>query len=183
MRCLPKRRLPVLLSLAWTAPGACLVLALSSVGCGGSDGSDGSGPKPGGTLSGPYQLQLKRSPSCNPVAGATTTYSFRMVMAAAGTTPYPGLQVTLDDPTPGRLEGELKYTGYVLEGGFGTADNVASDEGPLVFVRAIGTGSVTQDASGRGEVLSGSLRGLVQVGGSEGDPCNAKDHSFTLRPR
>jgi len=179
---LAKRRRPALLSLAWSARGACVVLALANAGCGGSDGSGDSGPKPGGTLAGNYELQLKRSPSCNPVGG-TTTYSFPMVMAAAGTTPYPGIQVTLDNATPGLLEGELKYTNFVLEGGFGSADNVASGEGPLVFVRAIGTGSVTQDTNGRGEVLSGSLRGLLQIGGDEGDPCSATDHSFTLRPR
>jgi len=175
---LPKRRRPAPLSRACSAHGAWVVLALACAACG---DSGGSGPKPGGTLSGKYQLQLKRSPSCNPVGG-TTSYSFPMVMAAAGTTPYPGVQVTLDNPDPGLLELELKYTNYTLEGGFGAADNVASDEGPLVFVRAIGTGSVTQDATGRGEVLSGTLRGLVAAG-EAGDSCSAKDHSFTLRPR
>ncbi|HXY38319.1 MAG TPA: hypothetical protein VEQ10_01535 [Vicinamibacteria bacterium] len=155
-----------------------MALALACAACGGSDDSSSSAP----TLSGNYELRLTRSPSCNPVGG-TTTYSFPMVMTAAGTTPYPGMQVTLDNATPGLLELELKYTNFVLEGGFGAADNIASDEGPLVFVRAIGTGSVTKDSSGRGEVLSGSLRGLVQVGGDQGDPCNARDHSFTLRPR
>ncbi len=182
MRCLPMTRRPVPLSLACSARGAGVALALACAACGGSDGSGNPGPKPGGTLSGRYELQLKRSPSCNAVAG-TATYSFPMVMAAAGTTPHPGMQVTLDNATPGLLELELKYTDFVLEGGFGAADNVASDEGPLVFVRAIGTGSVTQDASGRGEVLSGTLRGLLQVGGDQGDPCSARDHSFTLRPR
>ncbi len=152
-------------------------LVLACIACGGSDVPPG--PQPGGTLSGKYQLQVKLSASCTP-AGATAT--FPMVMAAAGSTPYPGVQVTLDGAQPGLFEGELKYTNYVLEGGFGTADTVASNEGPLVWIRAIGTGQVTQTTGGKGEVVSGSLRGQVQIG--EGaNLCTAKDHSFTLRPR
>jgi len=90
--------------------------------------------------------------------------------------------LTLDGADPGLLELELKYTDFTLEGGFGTTgDGVVSNEARQFWVNAIGTGQVTQASDGRGEVLSGSLRGYLEVEGT--DPCTATNHSFTLRTR
>lgn len=158
-----------------------VALALAAGGCGGSNGTDGGGPKPGGTLRGDYQLELKLSSRCT--ATGLSSVTLPMVVATAGSSPHPGVQATLAGAQPGLLELELKYTDYLLEGGFGTADLVPSDQGPKVWLRAIGTGPVTQAAAGRGEVVSGSLRGDLEIGGDGYSPCTATDHSFSLRPR
>ncbi len=181
MHCLLRTRKPAAPSLAACARRSWVVLALACVACGGSD-STVTVPKLGGTLNGKYQLELKLSSTC-PGAGATAT--FPMVMAPAGTTPYPGVQVVLDGGEPGLLELELKYTNYTLEGGFGTdpGQGVASDQATHVWVNAVGTGQVTQTTEGKGEVTSGSLRGSLEIGGDGQSPCAATDHAFTLRPR
>ncbi len=105
-----------------------------------------------------------------------------MVAAAAGTYPHPGVQVLLDGRDPGLLELELKNTDFTLEGGFGTTgDGVPASGGTQVWVNAVGTGRLTQTSDGRGEIVSGSLRGYLEIEGMNG--CTSANHSFTLRPR
>jgi hypothetical protein len=105
-----------------------------------------------------------------------------MLAAQAGTSPYPGVQLLLDGAEPASLELELKYAEPTLEGGFATtSDGAAPSQGPRVWINAIGTGYVTQVSDGRGEVVSGSLQGYLEIEGM--DACTATNHSFRLRPQ
>ena len=164
--------------------GAGLVLAgaFGVSGCGGASPTapaGPAGPKPGGSITGLYLLELQPAPTCTPSMPAV---SFPMRAAQAGASPYPGVQILLDGIEPASLEVELKYAQTTLEGGFGTtAEGIASNQGPRVWVNAIGTGQVTQVSDGRGEVASGSLRGYLEIEGM--DACTATDHSFRLRPQ
>jgi len=164
---------------AWTV--APLVVAGALVlgeGCGSSTPVGPGGAVPGGTIAGRYLLEITPAASC---AAAPPAVSLPMLASAAGVSPHPGVQILLDGGDPALLELELKYTDFVLEGGFGTTgDGVASNQGTRVWVNAIGTGPVTQTSGGRGEVVSGSLRGYLEVEGM--NACTAANHSFTLRP-
>jgi hypothetical protein len=159
------------------------VLALG--GCGDSNPDGHNGPLPGGTVSGPYSLQLAPGPSCTI---PRETLTFPMQAAQAGTLPHPGVQI-VSDGDPSSLELELMYTNFTLRGGFGTTGlGVLSSEGRRLWIRVIGTGAVTQTSDGHGEVTAGTMMGYMAVGGPNDDEdmaavCNARDHTFTLRPR
>jgi hypothetical protein len=113
-----------------------------------------------------------------------------MVAAAGGTSPYPGVEILLDGAAvASALEIEFKYTDFTLRGGLGTTgDGVLMNEGQRLWVHAIGTGAVTQESAGIGEVTAGTLIGYVAIGAptdAESDAviCNATDHTFTLKIR
>ena len=161
------------------------------VGCGGADGPHGpSSPSPppspqaGGAVVGPYLLSIQPAAAC----AMGGPLSFPMVAAAAGVTPYPGVQVLVVGEGE-TLELELLSGGSALTGGFGTTENGAlANEGVRLWIRAIGAGPVTRAADGRGEVVSGRLAGYVafgHAGGEEGSlgACDSVEHSFTLRVR
>lgn len=163
----------------WTVSPLVVAGALVLGGCGGGSTPVGpGGADPGGSIAGRYLLEIKPAASC---AAAPPTVSLSMLASAAGVSPHPGVEILLDGADPARLELELKYSDFVLEGGFGTTgDGVASNQGPQVWVNAIGTGLVTRTSDGRGEIVSGSLRGYLEVEGM--NACTATNHSFTLRP-
>ncbi len=114
--------------------------------------------------------------------------TFPMIAAAAGTSPHPGIQVVLDG-NPGELEWELISENFALRGGLGTTgDGVLSNEDTRMWMHAIGAGSVTRAADGRGEVVTGTLMGYIALGRSFEDEgargtCSALDHTFSLRAR
>jgi len=114
--------------------------------------------------------------------------TFPMIAAAAGTSPHPGIQVVLDG-NPGELEWELLYENFTMRGGLGTTgDGVLSNEDTRMWMHAIGAGSVTRAADGRGEVVTGTLMGYIALGRSFEDEgargtCSALDHAFSLRTR
>ncbi len=182
--------------------------ALAASGCGSStpSGPTEPSPKPGGSFTGRYVLELRPAASCmatglgggaalarrapaheieNRVRSAValaTSVTVPLTAAPGGSSPHPGVQLVLEGADPGLIELELKYTDFTLDGGFGTTgDGVASDQGPQLWVNAIGTASVNPASDGRGEVLSGSLRGYLEIEGM--NACTATNHSFTLRPR
>ena len=87
------------------------------------------------------------------------------------------------------LEVEFKYTDFTLRGGLGTTgEGVLTNQGLRIWIRAIGTGAVTQTTNGRGQVSAGTLIGHLALGGAS-DPegalgdCTAIDHTFTLKVR
>jgi hypothetical protein len=165
-RCTLRRVLPI--------AGGLLLAA-----CGDPDTTTPPGTKLGGTLSGRYLLELKLGPSCGATAVSAT---FPVLVATGGSSPHPGIQVTVDGSDPGLLELELKYTDYVLEGGFGTTDDGAvSQQATSAWVNGIGSGQVTRTADGHGQVTAGTLRGYLEVEGA--NPCIGRDHVFTLKPR
>jgi hypothetical protein len=166
---------------------AAIVLVMA---CGGADPPNGpSSPSPPpspqtvGPVAGNYLLEVRPAAAC--AMGGPLT--FPMVAAAAGVTPYPGIQVTLAGAET--LELELYSTPSTLTGGFGTTERgVLGNEAVRLWIRAIGTGPVTRAADGRGEMVSGRLAGYVafgHAGGTEGSlgACDSLDHAFTLRAR
>jgi hypothetical protein len=136
-------------------------------------------------VAGAYTLQIIPSASC-PMA--RTPLTFPMTAAATAPTTHPGVQVLLE-PNGFRMELEAIEESFTIRGGLGTYDGgVTSDQGMVVWVRAIAAGSVQRSASGNGEVVTGTLAGylaLAEVGQFEGSlgTCNATDHAFALRTR
>lgn len=160
------------------------------VACGGADPPNGpSSPSPppspqtAGPVAGAYLLEIRPAAHC--AMGGPLT--FPMAAAAAGVTPYPGVQVVLAGAET--LELELYSTPSTLTGGFGTTEAGAlGNETVRLWIRAIGTGPVTRAADGRGEMASGRLAGYVAFGHASGDEgslgaCDSVEHSFTLRAR
>jgi hypothetical protein len=113
--------------------------------------------------------------------------SFPMNAAAAGASPYPGVQVVLAGSET--LELELLSSAGTVTGGLGaTEEGVLANEAVRMWIHAIGTGPVTRAADGRGQVASGRLAGYVAFGHANGEEgslgsCTAVDHSFVLRVR
>jgi hypothetical protein len=169
---------------------AALAAIILIVGCGGADAPHGpSSPSPppspqaGGTVAGPYVLEIRPAAGC----GMGGPLSFPMTAAATGVAPYPGVQVLLAGSDT--LELELLSAATTVTGGFGTTERGAlANESIRLWIRTIGTGPVTRAADGRGEVVSGRLAGYVafgHAGGEEGSlgSCDSVEHSFTLRVR
>ena len=165
--------------MATAARAGLLLIALAAACCGGSSGpTEPSGPKPGGTISGAYTLQLTPAASCN---GRAVTFAVQVTQS--GSAPHPGSQLLLAGSDPALLELELKYTDDTLEGGIGTTgDGVPSSEGPSVWVNAIASGKTTQTSDGRGEVVSGTLRGYLEIDGVMA-ACSSTGHGFTLKAK
>ena len=158
--------------------------------CGGSDGptdpvspSPPPSPQTGGTVVGPYTLEVLPAASC----GMGGPLSFPMVSALAGAAP-PGIQVLVVGEGQ-TFELELLAAGSALNGGFGTTENgVLSNESVRLWIHAIGSGAVTRAADGRGQVPSGRLAGYIafgHAGGQEGSlgSCDSIEHSFVLKVR
>ena len=170
---------------------AALATIVLIVGCGGADAPhDPSSPSPspsspqaGGTVAGPYLLEIRPAAAC----AMGGPLSFPMVATAAGVTPYPGVQVILAGSDT--LELELLSAASTLTGGFGTTETGAlANESIRLWIHAIGSGSVTRAADGRGQVVSGRLAGYIafgHAGGEEGSlgSCDSVEHSYTLRVR
>lgn len=169
---------------------AALAATALIVGCGGADAPNGpSSPSPppspqtAGPVAGAYLLEIRPAAAC----AMGGPLSFPMVAAAAGTTPYPGVQVLLVGAET--LELELFSAASALTGGFGTSeDGALANESIRLWIRAIGAGPVTRAADGRGEIASGRLAGYVAFGHASGEEgslgaCDSVEHSFTLRVR
>jgi hypothetical protein len=75
---------------------------------------------------------------------------------------------------------ELQSRPPQLRGGLGTVNGGAlSLEGVYVEIHAIGLGTVTGDARGRGQVSKGMLMGELAFGRGE---CSSPSHRWSLRP-
>ncbi len=107
---------------------------------------------------------------------------FDIVVTQTGDYPHPGAQMLNLGTDSGELELELQYVNSTLAGGFGTRLDVGvlSKQGWQVWVNAIGEGRTTRTGDGRGEVLTGILRGYLEIEDIMSG-CLAADHSFTLR--
>ena len=159
----------------------CVALAGALAGCGGGGSptpSEPSGPKAGGTMSGRYTLQLTPAASCGGRA-----VSFSVEVTRTSSSPHPGAELLLSGVSPSPLELELKYTDDTLEGGVGIYDDgFSSAEGLPTWVNAIASGKTTQTSDGRGEVVSGTLRGYLEIEGVM-NACTASNHTFSLRAK
>ncbi|HXK10377.1 MAG TPA: hypothetical protein VMT70_12080 [Vicinamibacteria bacterium] len=160
-------------------PALALLLGLLVVSCGSSNPDEPSTGQPGGTVTGLYTLQLVPAATCP--GGRPVT--FPVQVTETGTTPHPGVQLLMVSSDPALLELELKYTDDTLEGGVGTTgDGQPSAEGPQTWVNSIASGKTTQTSDGRGEVVSGVLRGYLEIEGVI-TACWSANHSFTLRAK
>ncbi|HUG53074.1 MAG TPA: hypothetical protein VMR21_05715 [Vicinamibacteria bacterium] len=137
-------------------------------------------------MAGLYQMQITPGPSCTSMP--RSPLSFPMAAAAAGSSPYPGVQVLLD-PNGWRLEMELLAGSFTLRGGVGTTEEgVLADENFRVWVRAVSAGGIQRAADGRGEIGAGTLAGYLALANADGfegslGTCVATDHAFRLRTR
>jgi hypothetical protein len=162
------------------------LVAATMLSCG-SPGTPTPSPdptaQPGGPVVGRYVAQVTPGAGC---ALSRSPLSFPMQAAAAGTAPYPGVQVLLEGDGS-RLELELLSSANTVRGGLGTTEEgVLANEGLRVWVRGIASGSVFQGIGGRGQVPTGTLSGMIALAnanGTEGQlgTCTATDHAFTLR--
>lgn len=175
---------------------AALLAGVLIAGCGGKDApNDPSSPRPsaspssqaGGAIAGPYVLEIRPAASC----GMRGPMTFPMVATAAspgGAGPYPGVQALVVGEGE-TLELEVLSAASAIAGGFGTTERGAlASEAVRVWMHALGTGSVTRAADGRGQVAAGRLAGYVAYGhasGPEGSlgACDSADHAFSLRVR
>jgi hypothetical protein len=168
-------------------PAGILVLgvALFGASCGDSP-TEPSGPVPGGTVSGRYQIQITPSASC-PFKGPFTFPMTAAQYAAVGG--RQAVQIVLDGGTPSSLEGELLYVNNTMRGGLGANQfGAVSNEARRLWIRIIATGAVTHTGTGPGEVTAGTAMGYMAIGADQDDEggqglCNAFDHTFTLRVR
>jgi hypothetical protein len=106
--------------------------------------------------------------------------SINVAVTQSGTTPRPGVQLLLGG-ADATLELELENANGSLEGGIGTTGaGVPAVEGPQVWISAIGNGRTTRAADGRGEVLSGTLRGYLEIDNVT-TACYSPSHTWALR--
>jgi hypothetical protein len=168
------------------------VALLAAVGCGGADAPGGpsspspppsASPQAGGALTGAYVLEVRPAAAC----GMGGPLSFPMTAAAAGTSPYPGVQVLFAGSET--LELEFLSSTTEVTGGFGTTeDGALANETVRLWIHAIGTGAVTRATDGRGQITAGRLAGYIAFGHANGDEgslgsCDSSGHSFILRVR
>lgn len=167
-------------------PGGALALLLAA--CGGSSNPVGPEPVPTpaagppGPVTGSYTLTIQ---SACPLPGLPVQFA---VEATAAGSDRQEVRVTLPG-NDARLSLQLLYVASdVVRGAIATQAPVAASRGLYVFFRAIGTGTLTRAADGRGEVTDGVMFGDVSVGVEPGDldslgTCTADDHHWSLRAR
>jgi hypothetical protein len=133
-------------------------------------------------LGGAYELVVQPAAFCRfpaasysvAVVAATTMSGSRAELRAT----LPGgdstLTLSMLYPSPGTLRGSIS-----------TRRPVAFAGGPVLFLRTIGSGTVSLGAGGRAEVVDGSMIGDVGVtqGGSAFGTCTSGDHRWSLRAR
>ena len=169
---------------------AALLLVAALAGCGG--GSTGPTPVPTPTptptpapISGAYQLTIDQSKDCN-LPGLPA--HFDVDARSGGTTSQPELIANLPGGNT-NLELDLLYeTPLTVHGGLGTTSPQAIGDGHYTFIRAVLTGTLTRDPSGRSQVTGGLLVGDISIGQAQDDPrslgtCTSKSSSWELTPR
>ena len=165
--------------------------ALAVAGCGGSEApgrpdpipstSPSPGGGPGGALAGNYILQVTPAPGCV----MRNVASFPMAASAGGTNPHPGVQVILRGSDV--LQIEFLSAVDSVTGGLGTTEQGAlANESVRVWMRTIGTGTVTRASDGRGQIAAGVMAGYLAYGSANGGEgtlgsCDSLAHTFTLR--
>lgn len=182
-------RIPVVHSpsLGVRCPGLGLLLVLALAGCG-ADSGTGPGPiaTPSppftGPVTGDYDLVIAPAAACGFPAGPYTVF---VQAQQVGTTARPELRATL----PGGnslLVMEMLFTSPgVLRGSISTQQPIAIGNGFTLFLRNVGTGTVSAASAGRGEVRDATMNGNVQIARNNVDlgTCTSPNHRWSLRPR
>jgi hypothetical protein len=163
-----------------------LVLALA--GCGSDSGTDPgpiATPSPPftGPVTGAYDLLISPAAACGFPAGP---YSAIVQAQQVGTTARPELRATLPGGSS-LLVMEMLFTSPgVLRGAISTTQQpITIANGFTLYLRNVGTGTVSAASGGRGEVRDGTMNGDVQIGQNNIDlgTCTSANHRWSLRPR
>ncbi len=165
--------------------GLLLVLVLG--GCGADPGtSPGPLATPAPPFTGPvigdYDLVITPAAACGLPAGP---YSAFVQAQQVGTAARPELRATL----PGGnslLEMEMVFTSPgVLRGSISTQHEITIANGFTMFLRNVGTGTVSAASGGRAEVRDATMNGEVQLSRDDVDlgTCASATHHWALRPR
>jgi hypothetical protein len=172
---------------AWLGRGG-LLLVLALAGCGSDPGTSPgpiATPSPPftGPVTGDYDLVITPAAACGFPAGP---YSAFVQAQQVGTTARPELRATL----PGGnslLVMEMLFTSPgVLRGSISTQQEISIGNGFTMFLRNVGTGTVSAAAAGgRGEVRDATMNGEVQIAQGDVDlgTCASATHHWALRPR
>lgn len=169
------------------AGGVELLLVLALAGCGSDSGTDPgpiATPSPPftGSVTGDYDLVITPAAACGFPAGP---YSVFVQAQQVGTTARPELRATL----PGGdtlLVMEMVFTSPgELRGSISTQQAISIANGFTLFLRNVGTGTVSAAAAGRAEVRDATMNGDVQLQRSNTDfgTCTSASHHWSLRPR
>jgi hypothetical protein len=164
-----------------------LLLVLALAGCGSDSGTSPgpiATPSPPftGPVTGDYDLVITPAAACGFPAGP---YSAFVQAQQVGTAARPELRATL----PGGnalLVLEMQFTSPgVLRGSISTQQPTTFDNVFTLFLRNLGTGTVSAASGGRGEVRDATMIGDVQISrnGADLGVCTSGDHHWALRPR
>ena len=162
-----------------------LVLGLGA--CGGDSGTNPgpiSTPPPPVTapVSGDYDLVIVPAAACRFPAGPYSVFVQARQIAGASRLE---LRATLPGGNATLALEMLFFVPGMLRGSISTQQPIALGSGLSLFLRNVGTGTVSQAAGGRGEVRDAPMSGDVQVGQSGIDlgACTSTDHRWSLRAR
>ncbi len=164
-----------------------LLVVLALAGCGSDSGTSPgplATPSPPftGPVTGDYDLVITPAAACGFPAGS---YSAFVQAQQVGTTARPELRATL----PGGnslLAMEMLFTSPgVLRGSISTQQPITSGNGFTLFLRDVGTGTVSAASRGRGEVRDATMSGDVRLAQDDADlgTCTSPNHRWSLRPR
>lgn len=158
------------------------VALLAACGEGTSVGPSDPIPPVTAAIAGNYTFVIQPGAAC-----ATPGAPYQILVQAAQITSgsRTELRATLpgNDPT---LVLEMLFTSPgTLRGSLGTQTDVPAQGGAFVWLRAVGTGTVSRAGDGRGEVVNGTMMGDLSVTPPVGVPvdCSASDHRWSLRAR
>lgn len=152
--------------------GFALVAGFALAGCGSDSGSPTEpSPRGPGPFTGTYTLEIRPLAGCE-LPGAPYRIAVQIVSVAAARQEVRAILPGGDT----MLALELLYvTPETLRGAIGTKQPVRFENGMDVYLRDIGTGTVTRASDGRGQVLDGTMTGDVAAGDST---CTSEDHRW-----
>jgi hypothetical protein len=159
-----------------------LVLALGACG-------EDSGMNPDSTpgpVTGNYDLVIIPAAACGFPAGPYQTAVVAQQPGQTGSPPSANLRVTLPGGDSG-LAMDMQFTSTrVVRGSISTQQQaVEFGSAFALFLRNVGTGTVSAASGGRGEIQDGTMSGEVQVFQNDVDlgNCTSTGHRWSLRAR
>jgi len=161
-----------------------LLLVLAVGACGKDSGTNPD--ESAGPVTGNYDLVIVPAAACGFPPGPYQTAVVAQEPGPTGSPPSANLRVTLPggDST---LAMDMQFTSATVVRGAIATQPQAVAFGPafLLFLRNVGTGTVSAASGGRGEIRDGTMSGEVQVFQNEVDlgNCTSTGHRWSLRAR